>query len=357
MKRIIYVISIFLLSCNICAQTLDDINRLSINVQRPNSKTIPIEAVNLLEDKMHQIITLNGISDNSINRRFIITAAINVIKKDITTTSPARVVQTLDITFYIKDIIDHKEYGNTTISTTGVGLNENKSFIMAFNNIKPNNSRIQKMIDECKALILTYYRTNIDKIISESEHLAQQGLFDKALFILAQVPDICSECTEKCQKVTIDIYYNKIDSEGLYLLQQAKASWASSPNSKGANEAAKFLSQIHFLASCQEEVNFLIKEITEKIKEDEQKAWEFELQKYNDAKIKEQRDFEFRVRQYEEREAKEQARYEYEVAKEQRDFEFETHRFNKEHEKNMAIISASREVALEFAKQKPNINN
>ena len=67
--------------------------------------------------------------------------------------------------------------------------------------------------------------------------------------------------------------------------------------------------------------------------------------------------FEFRVRQYEEREAKEQARYEYEVAKEQRDFEFETHRFNKEHEKNMAIISASREVALEFAKQKPNINN
>lgn len=357
MKRIIYIISIFLLSSNIYSQTLDDINRLSINVQRPNNKTIPVEAVKLLEDKMHQIITFNGISDNSINRRFVITATINVVKKDITSTSPARVVQTLDVTFYVKDIIDNKEYGNTSISTTGVGLNENKSFIMAFNNIKPNNSKIQKMIDECKELIISYYRTNIDKIITESELLAQQGQFNKALFLLAQVPDVCSECTEKCQKATIDIYYNKIDSEGLHLLKLAKASWASSPNSNGANEATKYLSQINFLASCQEEVNLLIKEITEKIKEDEQKAWEFELQKYNDAKIKEQRDFEFRVRQYEEREAKEQARYEYEVAKEQRNFEFETHRFNKEHEKNMAIISASREVALEFAKQKPNINN
>ena len=35
--------------------------------------------------------------------------------------------------------------------------------------------------------------------------------------------------------------------------------------------------------------------------------------------------------------------------------EFEQHKYNMEHEKEMAIISASREVALEVAKQIPNI--
>ena len=91
--------------------------------------------------------------------------------------------------------------------------------------------------------------------------------------------------------------------------------------------------------------------MTEKVKDDERKAWEFELQKYADNKAREQRDFEFRVRQYEEREAKEQVRHNEFVAREQRNFEFEVHKFDSKQAKDMAIISASREVALEVAKR------
>ena len=78
------------------------------------------------------------------------------------------------------------------------------------------------------------------------------------------------------------------------------------------------------------------------------------MQQYADAKAREQRDFEFRVRQYEEREAKEQARYEDEKAREQRNFEFQQHKYNKDHERDMAIIEASRQVALEYAKNSTN---
>lgn len=356
MKRFLYSVSILLFTYNIFAQTLDDVGRMSIHVQRPNCMAIPTEAIDLLENKMHQIVTTSGISDNAFNKRFALTATVSVMNKDIISGSPARVSQTLEVTFYIKDVIDRKEYGNATISTVGVGLNENKSYIMAFSNIKAGNSRIQAMIEDSKELIVAYYRTNIDKIISDANLLAQQEQFDKALYLLAQVPDVCTECTDSCRKATIEIYQKKIDVAGQHLLQQARAAWAGSPNANGAVQAAQLLAQIDMLASCHSNAENLMQEMTTKVKDDERKAWEYEQQKYADAKAKEQRDFEFRVRQYEERKAKEQARHEEDMKREQRNFEFEVHKFDTNHAKDMAIISASREVALEVAKQIPNIN-
>ena len=109
--------------------------------------------------------------------------------------------------------------------------------------------------------------------------------------------------------------------------------------------------QIDLLAACQPQAEILMSEMKEKVKDDERKAWEFELQQYADAKAREQRNFEFRVRQYKDRQAKEKRA----EAREQRNFEFEREKYGMEHEKDMAIISASREVALEVARQLPNI--
>ena len=335
----------------LCAQTLDDVGRMSINVQRPVNKSIPTEAMDQLEDKMHQIITTAGISDNAINRRFALTATVSVVKKDIISGSPARVSQTLDITFYVKDVIDRKEYGHATLSAVGVGLNENKSFIMAFSNLKPSNPIIQKMIEDSKELIIAYYRTNIDNIIADAYILVQQGQFDKALYQIAQVPDVCTDCTAKCRKATVDIYQKKINSAGEKLLQSAKAAWTADPNANGAAKAARYLAKIDLLAACQPQVDELMAEMKEKVKDDERKAWEFELQQYADAKAREQRDFEFRVQQYKDRQAKEEQLHQEALEREKRNEKREQERITMEHEREMAIIEASRQVALEVAKQ------
>ena len=357
------VLAAFLLFASVlCAQTLDDVGRMSINVQRPVNKSIPTEAIDQLDDKMHQIITTAGISDNAINRRFALTATISVVKKDIISGSPARVSQTLDITFYVKDVIDHKEYSHATLSAVGVGLNENKAFIMAFSNLKPGHPKLQRMIEDSKELIVAYYRTNIDNIIADAYILVQQGQFDEALYQIAQVPDVCTDCTTKCRQATIDIYQKKIDSAGEKLLQSAKAAWTAEPNANGAAKAARYLAKIDLLAACQAQVDELMAEMKEKVKDDERKAWEFELQQYADEKAREQRDYEFRVQQYKDRQAKEEQLHQEALerekrteAREQRNFEFEREKYGKEHEKDMAIISASREVALEVAKQIPNV--
>ena len=355
MKKVSFLATCLILASMLCAQTLDDVGRMSINVQRPVNRSIPTEAMDQLEDKMHQIITTAGISDNAINRRFALTATVSVVKKDIISGSPARVSQTLDITFYVKDVIDRKEYGHATLSAVGVGLNENKAFIMAFSNLKPGNPKLQKMIEDSKELIVAYYRTNIDNIIADAYILVQQGQFDKALYQIAQVPDVCTDCTAKCRKATIDIYQKKIDSAGEKLLQSAKAAWTAEPNANGATKAARYLAKIDLLAACQPQVDELMAEMKEKVKDDERKAWEFELHQYADAKAREQRDFEFRVQQYKDRQARDDERHKEDLAREQRNFEFEREKYGKEHEKDMAMIEASRQVALEVAKQIPNI--
>lgn len=355
MKRIPLIMVYLLFAGILCAQTLDDVGRMSINVQRPASRNIPTEALDQLEDKMHQIITTAGISDNAINRRFALTATISVLKKDIISGSPARVSQTLEIAFYVKDLIDKKEYGHSTISSVGVGLNENKAFIMAFSNLKPGNPKVQKMIEDSKELIVAYYRTNIDNIIADAYILVQQGQFDKALYQIAQVPDVCTDCTAKCRQATIDIYQKKIDSAGEKLLQSAKAAWNAEPNADGAVKASRYLAKIDLLAACQPQADALMEEMKAKVLDDERKAWEFEMQQYADEKAREQRDFEFRVQQYKDRQAREDERHKEDVAREQRDFEFSRDKYNKEHERDMAMIEASRQVALEVAKQIPNI--
>lgn len=355
MKRIPLIMVYLLFAGILCAQTLDDVGRMSINVQRPANRNIPTEALDQLDDKMHQIITTAGISDNAINRRFALTSTVSVIKKDIISGSPARVSQTLEITFYVKDVIDRKEYGHATLSSVGVGLNENKAFIMAFSNLKPGNPKVQKMIEDSKELIVAYYRTNIDNIIADAYLLVQQGDFDKALYQIAQVPDVCTDCTTKCRQATIDIYQKKIDSAGEKLLQSAKAAWNAEPNADGAVKASRYLAKIDLLAACQPQADALMEEMKEKVLDDERKAWEFEMQQYADEKAREQRDFEFRVQQYKDRQAREEERHKEEVAREQRNFEFSRDKYNKEHERDMAMIEASRQVALEVAKQIPNM--
>lgn len=332
------------------AQTLDDVGRLSINVAYPKNQKIPKEALDLLDGRMHQFISQCGIVDNGIDKRFSMSADVFVLSKDIIAGSPSRISQNLEVSFKILDVFENKSYGEVAINVVGIGINENKSFIMAFNNLKSNNQAVRDMIESAKRQIVIYYKTNAERIISHAYSISETGEFDEAIYRLAMVPDICAEAFDKCQDAMLDIFQKKIDYEGSHLLSRAKAFWAESPDADGASRATECLARISVMASCQPEVNLLLNEITNKIKDDQRKAWEFTLQQYADQKSREQRDFEFKVRQYEDAEAKEERRHQEYVQREQRDFDFSVHKFNAEMGFRHAVVDASKTVALEFAK-------
>lgn len=345
MKKFVALI-LLVQTISLSAQTLDDFGRLSIHVSDSYSNAIPHEAAVMLNNRVRQIIIKNGIADNGLDPRFEISTKVDILSKDIIAGSSARISQKLEISFSVNDVIDKKSYGSTSITAAGVGLNETKAYISAFNNIKSDNHKVAEMINEAKEAIVIYYRTTIDKTIQDAYASVNLGNYDKALYELAKIPDVCSDAYAKAQEATFDIYRKKINAEGRDCLKKAQSEWAKSPNANGAIAATEFLGQINIIADCNDEVNSLLEEMKEKVKDDDRKAWEFKMQQYADNKEREQRDFEFNVRKYEEAEAKEERRHQEDVAREQRDFEFSVHQFDETMGFKRAVVDASKEAVL-----------
>lgn len=350
MKRILLLIFVSLNVCLLAAQTIDDIGRISIKVREPDGNNIPDESKALLVDRSKQIIANNGIVDEGFDNRFEMTSQASIISKDIISGSPVRVSMKLEVAFYIKDVSENKTYGSASVSVVGVGQNENKAFIAAFNNINSNNAKVSEMVNSAKEAIIRYYLTNAGNIINEAYSLSQRGFYDEALMELAKIPDVCTDAHEKARNATYEIYINKINAEGEDLLKKARMEWTASPNVNGAVSAASYLDRISLLSSCMGEVNKLLDEMNAKVRDDDRKAWEFKMQQYADNKAREQRDFEFKVRKYEEAEVKEEKRHQEDVAREQRNFEFAVHQFDETMSYKRAVVDASKEAVISVAR-------
>ena len=360
MKRIfLSVMLVFAsLSTIMFASDAYDISRLSITVCQPDYKLIPLEVKNILESKMQQILTSNGVIDNNMcNRRFVMTSKINILSKDIIAGLPQKVSQRLEVTFLIGDVIENKIYNSVALNVIGVDVSETKSFIRAVNTIKPTNPVLQDFILQSKMRIVDYYKQNASIIIEKADAKVHQGKMREALYDLAQVPDVCWEEYVKCQNRMISIYSQIVDADGKRLLLEAKAIWASAPNSNSSKEVASLLSKIDNNASCQPEVKEFMDEVKAKLVEDEKREWEFMMQKYNDEKVREQRDFEYKRKQYEDAMIRADREYADNKIREERDFQFEKEKYNAEIELQKQGISAARDVAMEFAKSLASDNN
>ena len=102
----------------------------------------------------------------------------DLITKDILAGPPQRISQKLDLTLILGDIVEDKVFSRKTISVIGVGTSEEKSFISAFKNIKPNNKDIALFMQDGKQKILDFYQTHCQDIIAEARDLANRELFE-----------------------------------------------------------------------------------------------------------------------------------------------------------------------------------
>ncbi len=281
MKKIFTLFAMCMFVCNTFAQE-DTYGRISINAFVPTNENIPAEAARNLENKLKRMITANGMADNGLSERFVLTAKIDITSKDIVPTTPSRVSQKMDVTLYIGDIIENKVYGDMKLSIAGIGTNETKSFITAFQRIQTNTPAVQEFINGAKQRIAEYYEQNCDAILTESNRLTQNQQYDEALYKLVLVPNICNECFERCQTLATSVFQQKINHEGKVLMQQARSAWVTKKDYASAEKAMALLAQINPNADCISQANTLATEINGKLRADEQREYEFKMQQYAD---------------------------------------------------------------------------
>ena len=285
MKKLLLITLTIFSFINLKAQqttTLNDFGRIILNTYISVQVNIPTEAKTQLENKLSQIVSNFGMGGGDANPRFIITANITTVSKDIIAGAPQMVAQNLDITLFIGDAIDNKIFANTTISAKGVGINENKSFIDAINKLDPKTKAIETFITEGKYKIVSYYNTQCDFIIKEAQTLVQQNKFDEAIYKLSGVPDVCKDCYMKCKDNIVIIYKQKIDAECKKKLQASKNNWAANPAKETAMQIATNLSSVSPEASCINEVKSFIADVQNKITLDDKEKKEFEIKVYAD---------------------------------------------------------------------------
>lgn len=291
MKRIVLIVFILsALSCIVRGQT----SQIYISVVLPDRDEIPVEAGKQLERKLTQLLTSNGISSQDPNNRFVITAKADITSKDIVASSPQRVSEKIDLTLLIGDIVENKVFETVTIQLMGLGINEDKAFIYAINQVKPQKAELREFLDNAKKKIVDYYAVRCSQIIKDAQKLASGNNYDEAIYQLMQVPDIC-DCSKDCQDLMIDYTIRRNNAIAAQMFNEAKARWAASPTSEGASEVADIISEIPVNSSSQKDIDALVRVVNKKLRDDEKRKWDFKMRQYNDAQEKEKREFQLRV--------------------------------------------------------------
>jgi len=109
-NKLIILMSVLLLSVPTYAQndlgTIDDYGRITITPILPNNVSdMPSSAGKLLLSRLQQVASKNGLGGVAIQPQFIITATVDVVSKDITSTAPPMVAMKWEITLYIIDYL------------------------------------------------------------------------------------------------------------------------------------------------------------------------------------------------------------------------------------------------------------
>ncbi len=256
----------------------DDMGRVALAAIVPQqAEGIPDGARQMLQNKMQQIATLNGIGAASSNPRFCIVPLVNVITKDITPTAPPMQALTLEFTFYIVDAVSKSIFSQTSITVKAVGQSDDKAYIAAVKNLNPRAGQFKGFVETGKTKIMEYYNSQCDVVIKGAQALAGQKKYEEALFILLSVPDVCRECFDKCMDLSIDIYKQYANYKCTEYMSGAKAAWAA----MNADKAAEFLGKITPDMECYPQAVELTEQITQKMLADGANVWTFKMKQFD----------------------------------------------------------------------------
>ena len=226
--RYLFLIFTALLALNLSAQNsqgeADDAGRIAICPVIGNIPDMPEAAEKILLTKMAQITTKNGLG--SYGNRFIMYPKVNIMSKDITPTAPTMHVYNLSVTMYIADNVTQTIFASASLDLQGVGKNPTKAYISALKGLNYTTPEVKNFVKEGKRRIIEYYNSQCDFILKDAETAAKQKEFEKAIYSLISIPDICKECYMKAQDLSITIYKQKIENECMQNITQAKVAKA-----------------------------------------------------------------------------------------------------------------------------------
>lgn len=262
----------------------DDLDRIALDVIVPDQVAdIPDHARSLLESKLIQAVTDHGMGGEGVSPRFLVTAKMEILTKDITPTTPPMQAYTFQVYLYLVDFVDKNILSTTSFQTKGAGTNANRAYTSALRAVNLNNNNVKRFLDEGKRKIIEYYNTRCDFVIARAQSLAAQKQFPQAIATLSGIPEVTKDCYMRALDAIGPIYQQYIDHDCQIMIAVASAVWAAEPDSNGALKAGAVLSQIDPDSRCYNQAQGIIKEMAAKVLRDEKRDWDFMVKVYENS--------------------------------------------------------------------------
>ena len=242
-----------------------------------DSESFPQGAKAMIENKLTQLLTRNGIAGLDYTGQFLLTVTTTPLDKDIIPGPPAKIAEKMEMNLYIIDAYAKTIFSSTSMTVKGLGETENKCYLNAISRMPLQTPAIAKFVDEGKNKIIEYYDHEGEALIKKAQFLASQKNYEEAIYWVSLIPQQ-SKHYDAALKAGIDIYHMYIDNECTINLAKARQEWAAQQNSIGAAAAGEYLANILPDAKCYGEAMELYKEIKGKVLDD----WKFEMKKYQD---------------------------------------------------------------------------
>ena len=274
MKKIFSILLAALMSATIFAQT----EYLPISVYAAdNQESFPQGAKAMIENKLTQLLTRNGIAGLDYMGQFVLTITTTPLDKDVIPGPPAKIAEKMEMNLYIVDTYAKTIFSATSFSVRGLGETENKCYLNAISHMPLQNPQVTKFINEGKQKIIDYYDHEGEAMLKKANYLAKKKEYEEALWIVSLIPQQ-SKHYDAALQAGLDIYQQYINNECNIYLAAARQAWAAEQNSKGAAAAGEYLANILPDAGCYDEAMELYNEIKGKVLDD----GKFEMKKYQD---------------------------------------------------------------------------
>ena len=242
-----------------------------------DQESFPQGAKAMVENKLTQLLTKNGIAAMDYKGQFLLTVTTTPLDKDVIAGPPAKIAEKMEMNLYIVDAYAKKIFSTTSFTVRGLGETENKCYMNALSHMPLQSPAIAQFIQEGKEKIIGYYDHEGEQIIKQAQFLSAQKQYEEALSVVMLIPQQ-SKHYDAALSTGLQIYQQYLNNECNINLAAARQAWAAQQNAIGAQKAGEFLANILPDAGCYDEAMDLYKEIKGKVLDD----WKFEMKKYQD---------------------------------------------------------------------------
>lgn len=269
------------------AEMVEFEGNIKLTVLVPDEAGLSTSEMKLIESKLIQMATANGVGGLGGSPRFVLAPVVTVLSKDVTSTAPPKHLLNYDITFYVADILSGTVFATENMQIKGVGESDARAFISAFKSLNVKDARFQKFIKTAQDKILAYYKAHGDDFLKEADMLAARGYYAQALAVLASIPTEAEPYYSEAVKKTEKYFQLYLDDECGVALAMMKSALGSSFTGEFNETAMNYYAMIPAKGGCKAEADAVYKQYIAGLDAEKKHNWEKE-EKVWQAKMKQQ---------------------------------------------------------------------